>query len=118
MSDRKKHAKKYYEKHKARIKQKREKHKEHLKEYSKRYSQTPRGKKSNTINSWKQRGVKLYGYTYDELYEYYIDTTNCEVCGKFFVENKCMDHCHDTGCFRFILCKACNNQDNWMKYFQ
>ena len=86
------------------------------KSYHKEYAKRPEGKKSRTISIWKHYGLKLFGYTYEEVYEYYLDCDNCEVCNKDISigNQKCMDHCHSTGIFRWILCQSCNNQDNWM----
>ena len=87
-----------------------------IKEYKKQYRQTENGIKSRIISHWKQRGLKLYGYTYDEVYEYYLSINKCEHCETNISGfNKCMDHCHVTGCFRQILCRSCNSNDNWMK---
>jgi len=101
----------YYEKNKQKIFKQKNK-------YKKQWRQTPQGKKSRLIEEWKHHGLKLYGYTYDEVYEYYMDTNNCEVCKVKLNTNiktqKCMDHCNDTGCFRWILCRPCNKHDNWM----
>jgi TFIIF-interacting CTD phosphatase-like protein len=87
--------------------------------YNKKYYQSANGKKSTIINGWKCRGLKEFGYTYDELYEYYLETNECEVCHKDITKprDRCMDHCHDTGCFRWVLCRECNNNDHWMTYF-
>ena len=130
MSDRKEYHRQYREKNKERIKQYRETHKqqkqtydklyreknrERTKEYHKNYIQTPQGKKIRTINSWKRYGLKLYGYTYEEVYEYYLSINNCEVCNKDITSNKYMDHCHVSGCFRWVLCSSCNTNDYWMK---
>ena len=70
-------------------------------------------KKTNTLKNWKRSG--LICDDYDELYELYLQSTNCQECdckysiygdggGRF----KCMDHCHTTGVFRNFLCNACN----------
>lgn len=92
-------------------------HPEYKKEYNKKRQKTPKEKKRFTIKNWKQRGLKLHGYTYDEVYEYYLETNNCEVCNKDLTiggQQKSMDHCHESGCFRWILCSSCNTKDNWM----
>jgi len=70
---------------------------------------------SNMIKNWKYTGLKLFGYTYKEVYEYYLSIDNCEVCNKDISGyNKHMDHCHNTGIFRWILCNSCNTKDNWI----
>ena len=73
------------------------------------------------IKNWKRIGlIELEGvYTYEILYEYYLSINNCEVCNKKFKDSydRCMDHCHTTGLFRWVLCRNCNNKDHWMTYF-
>ena len=81
------------------------------------YHQTPEGKKSSRITSWKQQGIKLpddypdWSLFYDEEY---MKTTHCEEClvelteSKFTSTRKCLDHCHITCEFRNILCHRCN----------
>ena len=96
-------------------KQWRENNKEKIRKNYKEWKQSPEGKKSLTISSWKRLGLKLFGYTYDEVYEYYLSIDNCEVCNKDISgHNKHMDHCHSTGIFRWVLCPSCNTNDNWM----
>jgi 5-methylcytosine-specific restriction endonuclease McrA len=71
--------------------------------------------KSSRINNWKRSGVLG---DLNELYEKYISALNCEKCGIIFngdTKNKCLDHSHKTGEFRFILCRGCNNFDNFLK---
>jgi len=89
--------------------------KEYQKEYQKEYSKTPNGKKSTTISSWKKYG--LIHDNYEELYDKYLDTTECDVCKYVFDKTnwRCMDHDHETNLFRQFLCFKCNVNDNWKK---
>jgi len=72
--------------------------------------------KTDTIGSWKRAGV-IY-HNFDELYEIYIKTMNCMCCKKEFPNtvNRCLDHDHETGAFRKIVCRGCNNYDTYIKY--
>ena len=41
--------------------------------------------------------------------EHFWSTFNCEICSKIVEgRNKCIDHCHETGLYRGILCQGCN----------
>ena len=71
--------------------------------------------KSKKISQWK----KLYGLklkenqTYEEIYETVMNTKNCELCKTELCDGlksngRCMDHCHESGFFRMVLCRKCN----------
>ena len=71
--------------------------------------------KSKTIYKWKSRGLILREEeTYHSIYEHVINTDECEICfDEFTTEHKkrrCMDHDHETGFFRYVLCNECNSQ--------
>ena len=72
--------------------------------------------KPQTISNWKRSGL-IYD-NYSELYEIYIKTMECQHCNKEFKNStdRCMDHDHDTGLFRKIVCRACNVYDNYIKH--
>ena len=78
-------------------------------------NKTPKGKRISRLNAWNVRGVigDLKKF-YDERY---LPATQCEVCEKEFKSSrhKCMDHCHETGEIRWVLCHSCNNHDHWKK---
>ena len=112
-------AKARYEKNKEEIAIKtkvyREKNKEAIAISKKIYSKTPAGKQTRIIATWKHLGaigdLKLF---YNERY---LPATKCEVCENEFKSShhKCMDHCHETGEIRWVLCHSCNNYDHWKK---
>jgi len=88
----------------------RQNNKEKLAEYDKEYNKTDKGLKVSRISKWRFRG--LISEDIDKIYERYILTEECDNCGILLDEDeatkKCMDHCHETGQFRNILCKSCN----------
>ena len=87
---------------------------EHIIQYHKEYNQTETGVKRRMMSHWKASGVKNVN---DEMYDYYMNCNKCEVCKNEFKSSldKCLDHDHDTGLFRFVLCRSCNVNDNWKK---
>ena len=92
--------------------------KEHIKEYDrlhkKLWRKTPQGKKQNTMSTWINQGVANVN---DAMYDKYINTHCCDVCSKEFKNSldRHLDHNHDTGDFRQILCRACNSRDSWIR---
>ena len=86
---------------------------EKIKANIKAYQQTPKGKKSQRISTWKQRGI--ISDDFDALYEQFLGTINCEDCQCILTVDKqntsttrMMDHCHQTGLPRGVVCHACN----------
>tara|TARA_R110000772_G_C12932936_1_gene399962 strand:+ start:90 stop:425 length:336 start_codon:yes stop_codon:yes gene_type:complete len=84
-------------------------------DYKKEYQGTYNCNKADSISRWKRRGVKeTKQYTYEELFETYYNWGYCELCdvklttGKRTPQSKCLDHDHETGEFRMILCHICN----------
>jgi len=103
---RKEYMKEYWEKNKEHIKEKR-------KEYNKNYMCLPKPIKHYRIKNWKKRGVICDDY--DALYNQYINTPNCENCNVELTVDRyntpttrCLDHNHDTGEFRNVVCHSCN----------
>ena len=91
----------------------REKNKEKVKKWHKKYNNTDKGIKSIFKKIWKLRGVIWKDENeFESIWEQYTTQTHCEFCNKEFSEGsqniKCLDHDHNTGKFRFILCWSCN----------
>ena len=72
--------------------------------------------KQYTIRSWKRFG--LIHEDYDSLYEVYVKTMSCQHCNKEFksTRHRHLDHDHNTGLFRKIVCASCNNSDRYINY--
>ena len=76
--------------------------------------------KSRTKSSWKSIGMKFrddghFKFVYNE----FIHATNCELCNKLFSKSRDrqLDHDHETGEIRNIVCNKCNShkKDNKKK---
>ena len=108
--------KEYYEKNKEKIakrkKEYRENNKDEILEKHREYDQTEAGKKCRRIANWKARNVICNDF--ESLYEYYLNVEFCEECnielveGSYGSNKKCLDHDHETGLFRNVLCNTCN----------
>ena len=112
----------YYQKNKQKRKEEYQENKderlEYQKQYHKQYIQTPNGKKTNRKKQWRFKG--LICNDVDVIYDKYMNTTNCDNCDCVLTEDKrntsttkCMDHDHNTGLFRNILCQSCNVKRRW-----
>jgi len=110
-------AKRYYEKNKLKMKENaklwRENNQEQYLLYLKNYRASEKSIKGRRIGHWKNRGVICDDW--NVLYDKYINTSNCEKCGilltydkKQTKTTKHLDHDHNTGLFRNILCMVCN----------
>ena len=101
-----------------------ETNKEKQKEYSKKYKQTPIGKKLHTLADWKYRNLQETQEELDRIHELYLHQELCNACDIKLTRNgdnhptqACMDHDHITHRFRHVICRSCNNNDKWKKYF-
>jgi len=91
--------------------------KEERKASKKAYSQTENGKMFNKISDWKRSGLVCDNpEDYLTIYYHWLTSTHCEKCNCEYTEGntkykKCMDHNHNTGLYRNILCSICNIND-------
>ena len=67
--------------------------------------------KNRKKTQWKKRGMKIDDDDFDYVYNEYIHTTNCDLCNKVFLKSldRQLDHCHNTGEVRNIVCNKCNH---------
>ena len=59
---------------------------------------------------WKKLGMKIDEDDFDYVYNEYIHATNCDLCNKLFIKSndRQLDHNHETGEVRNIVCQKCN----------
>ena len=96
------------------------------KEYNKRWREQNKERVKELHQSWYQKnkdkvgykdhnyisGIKKrYGITIEEVTQLLNKQSNkCAICGNVFVNRKRthIDHCHNTGKIRGMLCEGCN----------
>tara|TARA_R110001592_G_C12636229_1_gene699746 strand:- start:15 stop:440 length:426 start_codon:yes stop_codon:yes gene_type:complete len=85
---------------------------EKRKENCQKYQKSEKGKKVTRTNDWKRSGIIIENI--DDFYEIFVKTWECESCkvqmteGKMGNTRRCLDHCHNTGQIRNIICHKCN----------
>jgi len=75
-----------------------------------KYNKSVNGNKIYRKTTWKFQGLNMENF--EEIYERYTMAIFCDICECVLEGNgrnkKCMDHDHDTGEFRNIVCNYCN----------
>jgi len=92
----------------------REANKDYYKNYRDHYRTTEHGKRNLLVGKWRNYGI--VSDDWDNTYHVYNTTTNCDYCnvpleggrGRY---SKCLDHNHENGEIRGVICKRCNLRD-------
>ena len=96
-------------------------HKEELKDYSKAYTDSHKEEKQVYYDSHKEElkawSLKhKYNLNIDEYKQMFIDQNNkCKICGEEFRQTPNVDHNHQTGKVRGLLCHNCNLRVGWVE---
>ena len=100
---------------KERLKKYREENKEQIKEYQEKYDWENKERKKEYFQKRKEHFreynfKRKYNLTLEQIDEILTSQDHkCLICGKSLIENKrCIDHNHETGEVRGILCIRCN----------
>ena len=73
------------------------------------YRKTEKYRRKVRRNKWKQQGINITYEQYEEMVE--SQNGRCAICKtdvNQFDKGFCVDHCHDTGKIRGLLCTSCN----------
>ncbi len=89
-----------------------EKGKANQKKCNKKYRQSEKGHKNNMTYNWKNN-QKMIADDWNDVYNIYQNTECCNYCCKIFKDSldKHLDHDHQTGEIRAVLCRSCNTRD-------
>ena len=73
--------------------------------------------KAQLKSNWKKYGLKVTEEEFESIYYMYIFATECDLCNKKFknTKDRQMEHNHETGEFRNIVCNSCNQKKHDIK---
>jgi len=107
----------WYKKNRERVLQKNKDYYFDNKEHKKEYYAKWQNENHNTVmkHNWKAQGMKLrQGEDWDSIYIHWFIQDHCEDCncklifGKRTDHYKVLDHDHETGFIRDVVCQGCN----------
>jgi len=121
--ERKEYNKQYRQKNKKKIKEYVKLNKEKIALNHKKYNLKNKDKRRK--REWRYHGlIDSDNDNYNRIHDLWLNQKYCNACdieltrtGKTINTQACMDHDHETGLFRHIICQKCNSQDNWKKHF-
>jgi len=79
------------------------------KQYDTEYKKTDNYKKKVRKSKWKEAKINITYEKYEEMLK--EQEGKCGICGTVenqFGKGMCVDHCHETGTIRGLLCTECN----------
>lgn len=88
--------------------------------YQKKYQEENSEARNEYAKAWRKKNkdyikqfdlIRVYGITQEEKLKMIEDQNGlCAICANILFENRTthIDHCHDTGKIRAILCHGCN----------
>ncbi len=87
-----------------------DKNRPELREYSKNYEKTRRARPADwRVKRNHYRARTVYGLSRPELLTMLMKQDNsCKICTRNIVDKYTIDHCHNTGKVRGLLCRHCN----------
>jgi hypothetical protein len=74
------------------------------------FGDLPKHHRGRMRDAWRRNGINIDNF--DEIYLGYLNSTHCQKCNIEYDKrtNRCLDHCHKTGNFRYYLCRSCNSK--------
>jgi hypothetical protein len=69
--------------------------------------------KQNKLAYWRKHKYGITPEQYSEMLA--AQNSKCAICGKHDELNLAVDHCHETGQIRGLLCKYCNGGIGFLK---
>ena len=115
--DRKEYNKQYYQKNKEKKAEYNKLYNQNNKEKTKEYKKSDKSLKNSRIYNWRKREVlDNFNDNYETLYKIYLSVKFCDICNcelnqeGEYKTTKCLDHCHNSGYFRNIVCHSCNSK--------